>query len=148
LSDAQFDGQGRRESAGKPPQDCQDNGKNHSRQLTNCTTAAAISVSGYIQPANKWQAPQWIRFNHPACPPDTPQNPLDELEYFTLDLSRLFFYFSEGWDKQQVPHTNVSWLISFSFVHLMWMWMRLMMMMMVMVVVVVMPLPKPLVWRQ
>jgi len=26
LSDAQFDGQGRRESAGKPPQDCQDNG--------------------------------------------------------------------------------------------------------------------------
>lgn len=126
------------------PRIAQDNGKNHSRQRANCTTAAANSVSGSLFSNLPTSGKHNNGFDLTILTaPHPDRNPPEELEYFTLDLSRLFFV-PEGWDKQQVPHTNVSWLISFSFVHLMWM----MMTMMMVVVVVVMPVPKPLVWRQ
>lgn len=55
---------------GEPPR--RDNGKNHSRQHTNCTTPAAEGNSSGDQdipgPANKWQAKQWIRFKQPSIP--------------------------------------------------------------------------------
>lgn len=144
LSDAQFDGQGRRESAGKPPQDCPgqwEKSQQAASKLHNCSRKFCFGIS-VLQPANKWQAQQWIRFNHPHCPASGSQSS-GRAGIFHARFIPAFFV-PEGWDKQQVPHTNVSWLISFSFVHLMWM----MMTMMMVVVVVVMPVPKPLVWRQ
>lgn len=70
LSDAQFDGQGRRESAGKPPQDCPgqwEKSQQAASKLHNCSRKFCFGIS-VLQPANKWQAQQWIRFNHPHCP--------------------------------------------------------------------------------
>lgn len=75
------------------PRIAQDNGKNHSRQRANCTTAAANSVSG--SPFSN--LPTSGKHNNGfdltiLTAPHPDRNPPEELEYFTLDLSRLFLY--------------------------------------------------------
>ncbi|EDX08274.1 GD25101 [Drosophila simulans] len=73
------------------PRIAQDNGRNHSRQRANCTTAAANSVSGspFSNLPTSGKHNNGFDLTILAAPhPD--RNPADELEYFTLDLSWLF----------------------------------------------------------